>query len=152
MTEKEDKTMAPLQKRALYSLGIGITLAIALIVIFILKDVSTFDEDIGFRMIVYALWVGVPLAYLIVVNLTLRKPEQIDERDRLIMAKAPRVQYLSVLFSLVAWTIALTEAFRDQGQVPVIYLTIIMISTLIISTIAQSAGILIGYGRGVSNG
>jgi len=145
--------MAPLQKRALYSLGIGIVLAIALIMVFILKgDVATFDEDLGFRLIVYALWVGVPLAYLIIMHLTLRKPEQIDERDRLIMAKAPRVQYLSVLFSLVAWTIALTEVFSDQGQVPVIYLTFIMISTLIISTIAQSAGILIGYWRGGSNG
>ena len=145
--------MAPLQKRALYSLGIGVILAIALIMVFILKgDVTTFDEDLGFRLIVYALWVGVPLAYLIVVSLTLRKPEQIDERDRLIMAKAPRVQYLSVLFSLVAWVIVLTELYWDKGQVPVIYLTLIMISTLIISTIAQSAGILIGYWRGVSHG
>ena len=144
--------MAPLQKRALYSLGIGITLAIVLIIVVILKDINTFDEDQGFRLIVYALWVGVPLSYLIVVNLTLRKPEQIDERDKLIMAKAPKIQYLVILFSLVAWTIALTEAFSDQGQVPVIYLTLIMISTLIISTIAQSAGILIGYWRGISNG
>ncbi len=144
--------MAPLQKCALYSLGIGIVFAIALVMVFILKDITTFDEDLGFRMMVYALWVGVPLVYLIMVNLTLRKPKQIDERDRLIIAKAPRVQYLAVLFSLVAWTIVLTEAFRDQGQVPIIYLTLIMISTLIISTIAQSAGILIGYGRSVSNG
>ena len=144
--------MAPLQKRALYSLGIGITLAIVLIIIVILKDINTFDEDLGFRMIVYALWIGVSLSYLIVVNLTLRKPGQIDERDKLIMAKAPMVQYLAILFSLAAWTIALTEAFSDQGHVPVIYLTLIMISTLIISTIAQSAGILIGYWRGGSNG
>jgi len=144
--------MAPLQKRALYSLGIGIVLAIALIVIVVLKDINTFDEDQGFRLIVYALWVGVPLAYLIVVNLTLRKPGQIDERDKLIMAKAPMFQFLAVLFSLVAWTIALTEVFRDQGQVPVVYLTFIMISTLIISTISQSAGILIGYWRDGSNG
>ncbi|MFC1968697.1 hypothetical protein ACFLVX_04860 [Chloroflexota bacterium] len=145
--------MAPLQKRALYSLGIGIVFAIALIVVFIVKgDVASFDEDLGFRLMVYALWVGTPLAYLIIMNLTLRKPEQIDERDRLIMAKAPRVQYLSVLFSLVAWTIALTEIYWDKGQVPVVYLTLIMISTLIISTIAQSAGILIGYWRGGSNG
>ncbi|MFC1952133.1 hypothetical protein ACFLV8_00660 [Chloroflexota bacterium] len=144
--------MAPLQKRALYSLGIGVVLAIALIIIVVLKDITTFDEDLGFRLIVYALWIGVPLSYLIVVGLTLRKPGQIDERDKLIMAKAPMVQYLAILFSLVAWTIALTEAFSDQGQVPVIYLTLIMISTLIISTIAQSAGILIGYWRGGSNG
>ena len=140
--------MAPLQKRALYSLGIGIALAIALIVVIIVKgDVTTFDEDLGFRLIVYAVWVGVPLAYLIVVNLTLRKPEQLDERDRLIMGRAPQVQLLAVIFSLVAWVIVLTEVFHDQGQVPVIYLTFIMISTLIISTLAQSPGILIGYWR-----
>ena len=144
--------LAPLQKRAVYSLGIGIVLAIALVIIVVLKDINTFDEDLGFRLIVYALWIGVPLVYLILVSLTLRKPEQIDERDKLIMAKSPRIQFLAVLFSLVAWTIALTEAFREQGQVPVIYLTLIMISTLIISTIAQSAGILIGYWGGGSDG
>ena len=98
-------------------------------------------------MIVYALWVGVPLAYLIVVNLTLRKPGQVDERDRLIMGRAPMVQLLAVIFSLVAWVIVLTELYWDKGQVPVVFLTLIMISTLIISTIAQSAGILIGYWR-----
>jgi hypothetical protein len=65
--------MAPLQKRALYSLVIGVALAIALIVVFVVKDVTTFDEDLGFRTIVYAIWVGVPLAYLIVMNLTLKK-------------------------------------------------------------------------------
>jgi len=139
--------MAPLQKRALYSLVIGIVMAIALIVVFIAKGVTTFDEDLGFRLIVYALWVGVPLAYLIVVNLTVRKPGQVDERDRLIMGRAPTVQLLAVIFSLVAWVIVLTELYWDKGQVPVIYLTLIMISTLIISTIAQSAGILIGYWR-----
>ncbi len=148
VSKKEDKIMAPLQKRALYSLGIGIVFAIALIVVFIAKgDVTTFDEDLGFRLIVYALWVGVPLAYLIVVNLTLRKPEQVDERDKMIMGRAPMVQLLAVIFSLVAWVIVLTEVFRDQGQVPIIYLTLIMISALIISTIAQSLGILIGYWR-----
>jgi uncharacterized membrane protein len=143
--------MAPLQKRALYSLVIGVVCAVALIGIFIAKgDVTTFDEDLGFRLVVYALWIGVPLAYLIVVNLTLRKPGQVDERDRLIMERAPRIQFLAVLFSLAAWVIVLTEVFSDQGQVPVIYLTLIMISTLIIGTIAQSLGILIGYWTGVS--
>ena len=138
--------MAPLQKRAWYSLAIGLVLAIALIGLFIAKgDVTTFDEDLGFRLIVYALWIGVPLAYLIVVNLTLRKPRQVDERDRLIMGRAPRIQWLAVIFSLAAWIIVLTELYWDQGQVPVIYLTLIFISTLIVSTLAQSLGILIGY-------
>jgi len=127
---------------------IGLVLAIALIAVFVTRDINTFYNDLGFRLVVYALWIGVPLAYLIVVNLTLRKSGQVDERDRLIMERAPRIQFLAVLFSLIAWVIVLTEVFRDQGQVPVIYLNLMMISTLIIGTIAQSLGILIGYWRG----
>ena len=140
--------MAPLQKRAWYSLMIGVVFAIALIVIFIAKgDVTNFDEDLGFRLIVYALWVGVPLAYLVIMGPILRKPGQVDERDKLIMEKAPQVQYLAVLFSLVAWSLALTEVYWDQGQIPIVFPTIMLISILIISTLAQSIGILVGYWR-----
>jgi hypothetical protein len=143
--------MAPLQKRALFSLIIGILLAAALVIVFIARgDVTTFDEDLGFRMIVYALWIAVPLAYLLVVNLTIRKPGMIDERDKLIIARAPKVQLMAVIFSLLAWVIVLTEVYRDEGQVPVIYLTLIIISILIISTLAQALGILIGYWKGAS--
>jgi hypothetical protein len=139
--------MAPLQKRALYSLSIGLVLAIALVAVFVTRDINTFDTDQGFRLIVYALWIGVPLVYLLVVNVTLRKQGQIDERDKMIMERAPRIQFLAVLFSLMAWMIALTEAYRDQGHVPIVFLTLIIISTLVIGTLAQSLGILIGYWR-----
>jgi hypothetical protein len=139
--------MTPLQKRALYSLVLGSTLAVALVVVFITKDIYSFDDDLGFRLIVYALWIGVPLVYLITVNLTLRKPRQIDERDKLILERAPKIQWLAVIFTLAAWVIILTEAFWSEGQVPVIFLTLIFISILIVSTLAQSLGILIGYWR-----
>jgi len=137
--------MAPLQKRALYSFLVGLILACALAAVFIIKDINTFDEDEGFRYIVYVLWVGVPVAYLILINLTLRKPTQIDERDRLIMERASKTQLSGVIVSLVVWVIALTEAYWETGQVPIIFLTLIMISVLVISTLAQSLGILIGY-------
>jgi hypothetical protein len=57
---------------------------------------------------------------------------------------------MAVIFSLLAWVIVLTEVYRDEGQVPVIYLTLIIISILIISTLAQALGILIGYWKGAS--
>jgi hypothetical protein len=100
----------------------------------------------------YAVLIGVPLVYLILVNLTLRKPTQVDERDRLIIERSSRAQWLAVIFSLVAWTIALTEIYRDQGQVPIAFLNLIFMSTLIISTLAQSLGILLGYWRMNRNG
>ncbi|MBC8273481.1 MAG: hypothetical protein H8E40_00710 [Chloroflexi bacterium] len=144
--------MAPLQKRAWYGLAIGVVPAIALIVVFVVKGgVATFNEDVGFRVTVYALWVGGLIAYLIVMNLTLRKPGQVDERDRLIMGRAPKVQLFAVILSLVVWSIGLTEVYWDEGQIPVIFPYVILISTLIVSTLAQSVGILIGYWRGVSH-
>jgi len=141
--------MAPLQKRALYSLTIGLILAGALVLVFITRgDVTTFHEDLGFRLVVYALWIGVLAVHLSLMSLTLRRPGRVDERDRLIMGRATQVQLLSVILSLVVWIIVLTEVFWEQGQVPVVFLTLIFISILIISTLAQSFGILIGYRRG----
>jgi len=145
--------MAPLQKRALYSLVIGLVLTMALIAVLVAQgDITAFDRDPNLRLIMYAVLIGVPLVYLILVNLTLRKPRQIDERDRLIIERSSRAQWLAVIFSLVAWTIALTEIYHDERQVPVAFLTLIFVSALIISPLAQSLGILLGYRRMNRNG
>ena len=138
--------MAPLQKRALYSFVIGLVLTIALIAVFVAQgDITAFERDPNLRLVTYAVLIGVPLIYLILVNLTLRKPTQFDERDRLIIEKSSRAQWLAVIFTLVVWTIALTEVYQDQGQVPLTFLKLIFTSTLIISTLAHSFGILVGY-------
>jgi len=145
--------MAPLQKRALYSLVIGVVFAIALIMVLLLEnDVTAFNRDETLRWITYTALIGVPLTYLILIDLTLRKPTQLDERDRLIVLRSGRVQWLAVIFSLAAWMITLTEIYQAQRQVPVVFLTLIFISTLIISILAQSFGILLGYWRMNRNG
>jgi hypothetical protein len=141
--------MSPLQKRALYSFILGAILTITLIIVFLTKDVYTFDEDLSFRLIVYALWIAVPLVYLIAVHPILKKPDMFDERDRSIVERASKVQWIAIIFNLAAWTIILTEVFWDTGQVPVVFLNLIFISTLTISTLAQSLGIFIGYWKGV---
>ena len=138
--------MAPLQKRALYGLAFGVVWAVAIIVVFIVKGgVSTFSEDQGFRLIVDGLWVGGLIFYGILM-LTLRKQSQVDERDRLILGRAPVAQLWAVIFSLVIWTIVLTESYWDQG-IPPIFMYLVLMSTLIVSAVAQSIGILIGYWR-----
>jgi hypothetical protein len=139
--------MAPLQKRALYSFIIGLILAAGLVAVFTIKGIDTLNGESGYRFIIYALWVGVPVVYGILINVTLRKPTQIDERDRLIIERSARTQLLGIIFSLAAWTIILTEVYHDAGQIPAIYVTIIFISVLVISTLAQSLGILLGYRR-----
>jgi uncharacterized membrane protein len=145
--------MAPLQKRALYSFVIGLILTTVLIVVLVARgDITAFERDPNLRLIMYAVLIGVPLIYLILANLTLRKPTQIDERDRLIIERSSRVQWLAVIFTLVVWTIALTEIYWDQGQVPIAFLQLIFMSALIISTLAQSLGILVGYWEMNRNG
>ena len=132
---------------------IGITFTIALVVVFILEgDITAFNSDETLRWITYAALIGVPLTYLILIDLTLRKPAQLDERDRLIMLRSGRVQWLAVIFSLAAWMITLTEIYREPRQVPVVFLTLIFMSILIISILAQSLGILLGYWRMNRNG
>jgi len=140
--------MSPLQKRALYSLIIGFVITIAVVAVLVAQgDITAFDMDQNLRIMLYAAVIGVPLVYLILVNITLRKPTQVDERDRLIMERSSRAQWLAVIFSLVAWTIALTEAYRDQGQIPIVFLNLIFFSILIISILAKSIGIFLGYWR-----
>lgn len=138
--------MAPLQRRALYSLIVGLALSIAFAAVLITAgDVTAFEDNFGLRLVMYAAMVGVPLAYLILVSLTLRRPSQVDERDLLILGRSSHIQWLAVIFSLAAWTVTLTEVYRESGKVPAAFLNLIFVSVLIISILAQSAGILLGY-------
>lgn len=140
--------MAPLQKRALWGLLIGLAFAIAFVLVFVLKGgISKFDEDQNFRIIIDVLWIGGLVSNLAIVNLALRKPGMVDERDRMILDRAPRIQWLAVIFTLVAWVIALTEVYHDTHLVPSLFLYVIFMSVLIVSTLAQCLGILIGYWR-----
>ncbi len=145
--------MAPLQKRALYGLVFGIVWAVAMAAIFFLKGgASTFDEDPGFRLIIDGFWVGGLVVYLVLFATITRRPSTFDERDKTIMDRSARAQWLGVIFSLVAWIVGLSEAYRLEGQIPIIFLYLIFIYTLVVSSVAQSAGILIGYWRMNRNG
>jgi hypothetical protein len=140
--------MAPLQKRAWWGLGVGLAFGIASALVFILMGgISAFDEDAGFRAVIDVLWIGGLIANLVIINLTLRKKDMVDERDRLVMDRAPRVQWLAVIFTLVAWTIALPEVYHTTRLVPSVYLYVVFMSVLIAGTIAYSLGIIIGYRR-----
>jgi len=139
--------MAPLQKRAWWGLGTGLVFAVAFLLVFILMGgIETFDEDQNFRIIIDVLWIGGLVANLVIVNLALRKPGMVDERDLRIVERTPRIQWLAVVFTLVAWTIALNEVYHDTG-IPALFMYVIFMSVLSVSTLTQSLGILIGYWR-----
>jgi hypothetical protein len=139
--------MAPLQKRAWWGLGLGLAFAIAFALVFILMGgIETFDSDQGFRIIIDVLWVGALVTNLVIFNLTLRRAT-VDERDKIIMGRAPRIQWIAIIFTLVAWVIALSESYHTTHLIPSAYLYVIFMSVLIVSTLAYSLGIIIGYWR-----
>lgn len=140
--------MAPLQKRAFQSFIGGLILTIALVIVLILEgDINALDHNASIRLLVYAVMIGVPSIYLVLIDLTLKGPTESDERDKLILLKSSRIQLLVVVLTLLAWMITLTEIYREANQVPVVFLSLIMVSTLIMMTLSQSLGILIYYWR-----
>ncbi len=145
--------MAPLQKRALYGLVIGICLAVAILALFLLKGgVSRFDVDQGFRLIIDVLWIAGLITPLVLFWPITRSSVKFDERDRIIMGRSGRVQWSAIILSLAAWLVILSEVYHTQGSTPITILYIMFISILIVSTLAQSLGILIGYWRMDRNG
>jgi hypothetical protein len=146
--------MAPLQKRALIGLVLGIAWAVATVIVFINGGgVDAFTEDSSFRLLMDGLFVGWLVVYAVLMASILRFGRTakgavvVDERDRAILHRAPLTQLWAVIITLVAWAIALTEVYWDQGAVPIMYMYIIFFSSLIVSTLAQSVGILFGYWR-----
>jgi hypothetical protein len=145
--------MAPMQKRAWWGLGLGAAFAAAFIAVFFaMGGVDEFDSNASFRIIVDIFAIGALAVNLVVVNVPLRKPGMADERDLRIIERAPRVQWLAVIFALVGWTVGLTEIYHETRLIPSVYLYVMFLSVLIVSTLAQCLGILIGYGRPDKNG
>ncbi|MCK5642286.1 MAG: hypothetical protein KAJ19_15880 [Gammaproteobacteria bacterium] len=141
--------MAPLQKRALFGLVLGIVWFIAIVVVFIANGgVSTFSENTGFRLILMVVFAGGLIANFFVM----RKPGIVDERDKLIMGRAPNIQLLAVFITLVVWSQGLTQFYREEGQIPISFPDLILYSLFIVNVLAQSVGILVGYWRINRNG
>jgi hypothetical protein len=69
----------------------------------------------------------------------------VDERDRAILARSFSVESVLVILSLVAWTVGLTEAFSDEGAVPIGYLQLLFWTTFILGAFGRSLGIVLGY-------
>jgi hypothetical protein len=140
--------MPPLQKRAWWGLLIsGVTFVVIAVILFN-EGAAAYWEDDDLRLVVLAIFLAGLFGYVAVVLVNLVKQERrgdVDERDRSILSRAPNVQSAGVIIALAAWTGALPKMFRVEGAVPVVYLYLMFGSVILVSLIAQSAGILLGY-------
>ncbi len=143
--------MAPLQKRALVSLLVGIVMTVVLVVLFVsLGGVRSFASDTTTRLVLSALFV----ATIVIVGVVgtpwkaRNAPSaEVDERDLAILRRAPGVQLVAVMLTLAGWVIGLTEYYWEEGVIPIHWPYLMMWSSLVASALAQSLGILIGYWR-----
>jgi hypothetical protein len=128
------------------ALGAGLGLLVAI------GGVSGFDENdaarFGFWLLVI---VGLAVGVTVRAVLKRRRGEIVaDERDRSILARSFSVESMLVLVSLVAWTVGLTEAFWDEGTVPLAYIQLLFWTTLLGGALGRSLGIVLGYRREIS--
>ncbi len=140
--------MTPLQIRAWLGLGIGIAVSTAIVVLLLKHGPTQFFDDNATRYTFYGLLGGGGLLWALVYLLT--RPARgvpLDERDRAILAHAPAVQSGLILISLGVWMIGLTEAYRTEGSIPIVFATLIFWSSWIMHMLGLSLGVLVGYWR-----
>jgi hypothetical protein len=143
--------MTPLQKRAWLGLGIGAVLSAAILAVLIINGGTSFYDDDVMRWTVTGLMVGTVVSWAILLAPVLRgkgpAKALYDERDETVMRRASQVQLWGVIGSVAIWTVALTEVYWDEGAIPIVFAYLICWSILIVNTLAQAIGILIGYRR-----
>jgi len=140
--------MAPPQKRALISLLLGLLSTVVLVILFVTWGGVDALNNTARRLILSVLFV----AMLTVAGILLGAPRkartgagvEVDERDLSIVHRAPQVQLLAVMLTLAGWVIGLTEYYWEAGVMPIMWPYLMMWSALIVSTLAQSLGVLIG--------
>ena len=154
---KDDREMGPiektpmtsLQKRAWVGLGAGLIVCTALIYLFSTYGIMTVMENDRLRHIYTGFWIGFLILYVVIVVGHIAKAEfgkaTVDERDQRILSRAPNVQRIAILLTVIAWSIALTESFRGTDGIPTDYMYVIVASAFIVDLMAFSVGILLGY-------
>ncbi len=155
LMEMADAPMPILQKRAWWGLGIGVAAFCVIAVILTTKGAMTYWVDDDLRLVVVGIFMAGLLGSVGVTNLPLiRRParQQLDERDRAVLARAPTAQMTLVVLGVAVWVFSLTRQFHDEGAVPVVYLYLMFGSIILFMMIGQSLGILLGYWFGGRNG
>lgn len=71
----------------------------------------------------------------------------LDERDRAILAAAPAGQGPAMLVTLAAWMIGLIETHQSTHMIHAAFLYLIFWSCVMVSVLAQLAGVVVGYRR-----
>ena len=142
----------PLERLGWIGLGVTAALGLGLSVLVAIGGAEGFFDDSPYRFVFWLLLMTGILVWSAAWYAAKRRHGAvvIDERDRAVLARSLSVESMLALLSLVIWTIALTEAFADDGAIPLGYLQLLFWSTLIAGAFGRSAGVVLGYRRGIA--
>ena len=146
--------MPALQKRAWWGLAVTLATLAIITVILMNQGAAAYWEDDSLRLTVVGIFMAGLFGYVVTLLAPLIRGNRhkLNERDRMVLSRAGAVQSGLVLIALAGWLITLTERFREQGAIPVVYLYLLFGSIVLINLIGQSLGILLGYWIGSANG
>lgn len=147
-TEMASLPMTPLQKRAWFGLSVGLVMTAAAVVVIARAGPLVYFDDGDLRLVVLAFIMTVMVSHLVVLvptGIGKRARHSLDERDRMVLARAPQIQTAAGLVTVAAWMIALTETYRGEVGIPTGFMYLIFWSVFVAQTVAHSAGILLGY-------
>ena len=147
------ETLPPtvLQRLAVRALALGAALVIAAGAIVVWAGPATFYARDSVRLTVTLLLLA---ALLVLAGFALRAfawarqpASPLDERDRGILERAPKLEGGPMLVTLAIWVVGLQETFWSAGAVPLVYLYLVFWSLLMVKALALPIGVLIGYRR-----
>lgn len=145
----EELPATPLERLGWIGVWVTLAIGVGIGVLVALRGAAGFYEDGTSRGIFTILLLLGVVAWAVAWRVLSRPAGSavVDERDREVLARSFSVETLVVILSLVAWTISLTEVFRDEGAVPIGYLQLIFWSTFVAGAFGRSLGIVLGYRR-----
>lgn len=144
----ERAPMALEQKRAWWSLSITLSFCAVTIVLIIVDGPDVFLAS-HLRLPILGLLAGVAVAYTAMLGLTAlaRRKEHLvaDERDRTISVRAFALTWIAIVATVGVWATVLTEVYWDEGAVPVPFLSLIFLSTVMVGVLCRDIATLLGY-------
>lgn len=146
--EEADAGPSYLELRARWGTALSLFLLVAYLLVLLAFGPQGSMENAWIRVPVSLGFVLGLLVYLGLMAQTIRRVRSgrmlIDERDLQILARAPAAQVVAILVSLAAWSILLTEIYKDQGSLPLAIPTVLLWSSILISMLGFSVGVLLG--------
>lgn len=137
-----------LQKRARWSFFVGTVVGVAIFAALAQWGPAELFANRSLRLPLLGLFMASVVAHALVLSVARPRrsgPERLDERDRLILTRAPALQSVAVVVSLALWSIVLEEVYSDAGAVPLQFPFLIFVTTFIVQMLALAGGILVGY-------